>query len=113
MCPTYQIKAHGMLYTMQQTLSNYDRIRKVGTTLNLYICGNVLVCGHFWGKLENHWEITHITRENRYMELIGTKKDLSFTSTGDIWLIDMEIAKNNDRGHCHFLKSTCDIRDPA
>ena len=24
----------------------------------------------------------------------------------------MEIAKNNDRGHCLFLKSTCDIGAP-
>ena len=26
--------------------------------------------------------------------------------------IDMEIRKNYDRGHCHFLKSTNDIGDP-
>ena len=34
------------------------RISYVGTTLNLYICGNL--CGHFWGKLENHGELTGI-----------------------------------------------------
>ena len=32
--------------------------------------------------------------------------------TLEYFYIDMEIGKNNDRGHCNFLKSTCGIGNP-
>ena len=40
--------------------------------------------------------------------------NLFVNSTGDIRLFwnRHESCKNNDRGHCHFLKSICDFRDP-
>ena len=40
--------------------------------------------------------------------------NLFVNSTGDIRLFWNRhgSCKNNDRGHCHFLKSTCDFRDP-
>ena len=39
---------------------------------------------------------------------------LSLNSTGDIWLFQNRHGNCiiNDRGHCHFSKSTCDIGDP-
>ena len=38
--------------------------------------------------------------------------ELSLYSTGDIRLFQTRHYKSNARGHCHILKSICDIGDP-
>ena len=60
--PICQIKAHEILKYMQKT--SFKEIRNVGTTLNVHICGDL--GAHFWEKLENHGERTHISDENMW-----------------------------------------------
>ena len=56
------------------------------------------------------------------MEHIGTGKNISVMTwaipktrhaTCDYLIIDIDITKIGNRGHCHFLNLTCDIaKDP-